>query len=149
VLDVKIPPGTNDGDVLRLRGRGQPGRNNGPAGDALIEIHVAPHAFFRREGQDVFMDLPVSLPEAVLGSRVNVPTPAGPVAMKLNPHVDTGTELRLRGRGVPAHGKQASGDLYVKLRVAIGPVDEKLEAFLKDWTQPGFNPRSQMEGEQK
>ncbi len=146
VLDVKIPPGTTDGDVLRLRGRGQPGRAGGPAGDALIEINVAPHAFFRREGQDMFMDLPVSLPEAVLGARVNVPTPAGPVAMKLNPHVDSGTELRLRGRGVPAHGKLPAGDLYVKLRIVIGPVDEKLETFLKDWRQPAFNPRRSMEG---
>jgi DnaJ-class molecular chaperone len=145
-LDVKIPAGTSDGDVLRLRGRGQPGRNGGPSGDALIEINVASHPFFRREGQDMFMDLPVSLSEAVLGARVTVPTPGGPVAMKLKPHVDTGTELRLRGRGVPAHGTLPAGELYVKLRVSIGPVDEKLEAFLKEWTQPEFDPRAEMGG---
>ena len=143
-LDVKIPAGTADGDVLRLRGRGQPGRNSGPPGDALIEINVASHPFFRREGQDIFMDLPVAMTEAVLGARVTVPTPGGPVAMKLRPHVDTGTELRLRGRGVPAHGKLAAGDLYVKLRVVIGPVDARLEAFLADWTQPEFDPRRGM-----
>ncbi len=148
VLDVKLPPGTADGDVLRLRGRGQPGRNGGPAGDALIEINVAAHPFFRREGQDIFMDLPVALTEAVMGARVTVPTPGGPVAMKLKPHVDTGTELRLRGRGVPAHGKLAVGDLYVKLKVVIGPVDARLEEFLTNWSQPEFNPRAGMGGEE-
>lgn len=146
VLDVKIPPGTSAGDVLRLRGRGQPGRAGGPAGDALIEIQVGTHPFYRREGQDLFMDLPVSLNEAVLGGRIEVPTPGGEVAMKLKPHVDTGTELRLRSRGVPAHGKLAAGDLYVKLRVAIGPVDERLEAFLKDWHQEDYDPRATMGG---
>lgn len=147
VLDVKIPPGTNDGDVLRLRGRGQPGRHGGTAGDALIEIHVAPHKIFRREGQDIHIELPVSLSEAVLGGKVNVPTPAGEVAMTLKPHADTGTEMRLRGRGVPEHGKRPAGDLYVKLRVVVGPVDGKLEAFLRDWKQPGFSPRAGMGAE--
>ena len=145
VLDVKIPPGTAEGDVLRLRGRGEPGHNQGSAGDALIEIHVAPHRFYRREGQDIFMDLPISLSEAVLGGRVNVPTPSSEVAMTLKPHMDTGKELRLRGRGVPAHGKLPAGDLYVKLRVSIGPVDGKLEEFLRGWTQPSFNPRADLE----
>jgi DnaJ-class molecular chaperone len=145
-LDVKIPPGTQEGDVLRLRGRGEPGHQGGPAGDALIEIHITPHRFFRREGQDIFLDLPVSLSEAVLGAKVNMPTPGGPVAMTLKPHADGGAELRLRGRGVPAHGKLPAGDLYVKLRVVIGPTDEKLETFLRTWTQPGFAPRAEMGG---
>jgi DnaJ-class molecular chaperone len=143
-LDVKIPSGTQEGDVLRLRGRGEPGHQGGPAGDALIEIHITPHRFYRREGQDIFLDLPISLNEAVLGAKVNVPTPRGPVAMTLKPHADGGTELRLRGRGVPAHGKLPAGDLYVKLRVVIGPTDEKLETFLHTWTQPGFAPRAGM-----
>jgi DnaJ-class molecular chaperone len=147
ILDVKIPPGTEDGDILRLRGRGGPGRNNGPAGDALIEIQVAPHRFFRREGDDIRLDLPVTVQEAVLGAKVNVPTPAGTVAMTLKPHSDTGTELRLRGRGVPAHAKKAAGDLYVKLQVVIGNVDEKFEAFLRGWTPETVNdPRRDMMG---
>lgn len=145
-LDVKIPPGTQEGDVLRLRGRGQPGSNGGPAGDALIEIHIVPHPFYRREGQDIFLDLPVSLSEAVLGAKVTVPTPRGPVAMTVKPHTDSGKELRLRGRGVPAHRNLPAGDLYVKLRVVIGPMDEKLENFLRTWTQPGFDPRAGMGG---
>ncbi len=144
-LDVKIPPGTADGDVLRLRGRGQKGRNAGPDGDALIEIRVGPHPFYRRDGQNIHMELPVSVREAVLGGQVNVPTPKGLVSMKLKPRVDTGTELRLRGRGVPAHGSAAAGDLYVKLRVVTGPVDDRLEAFMREWTQPEFDPRAAME----
>jgi DnaJ-class molecular chaperone len=130
--------------VLRLRGRGQPGRNNGPAGDALIEIHVSTHPLYTREGQDIRLELPVSMREAVLGAKVNVPTPAGMVAMTLKPHSDSGTELRLRGRGVPAHGTAPAGDLYVKLKITVGPADEKLEAFLKEWAQPGFDPRESM-----
>jgi len=141
-LDVKIPPGTADGDVLRLRGRGQPGRNGGPAGDALIEIHVTPHKLFRREGRNIHLELPISLKEAVLGAKVTVPTPAGDVVMTVKPHTESGTELRLRGRGVPAHGHHHAGDLHVKLRVAVGPADAALEEFLKGWDQPGFDPRA-------
>lgn len=147
VLDVKIPAGTENGDVLRLRGRGQPGRNNGPAGDALIEISVAPHRFFTREGQDIRLTLPVTIQEAVLGGKVTVPTPGGHVAMTLKPHSDSGAELRLKGRGVPAHGKHPAGDLYVRLQVMIGPVDEQLENFLREW-KPGHkhDPRRDMTG---
>jgi DnaJ-class molecular chaperone len=144
VLDVKIPPGTSDGDTLRLRGRGQPGRSGGPAGDALIEIRVAPHPFYQRDGQDIRFELPVTLHEAALGAKITIPTPAGPVAMTLKPGSDTGTELRLRGRGVPAHGALPAGDLYVKLRVQLGPADDKLTEFLRGWTAPDFNPRAAM-----
>ena len=133
--------------MLRLRGRGGPGRNNGPAGDALIEIDVAPHPFFVRDGRDIRLDLPIALREAVLGAKIAVPTPGGSVAMTVRPGADTGTELRLRGRGVPAHGGQPAGDLYVKLRVMIGPPDPALAAFLRDH-EPAqtVNPRAAMEG---
>lgn len=140
-LDVKIPPGTEDGDKLRLRGKGELGINNGPAGDALIEIRIAPHKFYKRIGNNIHMEVPISLKEAVLGAKVTIPTPAGNVAMTVKPGTETGTELRLRERGVPAHGKHQAGDLHVKLRVVIGPTDAKLQEFLKGWTQPNFNPR--------
>jgi DnaJ-class molecular chaperone len=137
-LDVKIPPGTADGDVLRLRGRGGPGHDGGPAGDALIEISVAPHACFKRDGQDVSLTLPVTLREAVLGEKIFVPTPAGPVAMSIKPGADTGTKMRLKGRGVPAHGSVAAGDLYVTLELHLGPPDPALEAYLRE--KPAAEP---------
>jgi DnaJ-class molecular chaperone len=141
-LDVKIPPGTKEGDVLRLRGRGQPGRNGGPQGDALIEINVAPHKFFRREDKNIHLELPISLKEAVLGAKVTVPTPSGEVVMTVKPHTESGIEMRLRGKGAPAHGHAHAGDLHVRLNVVVGPVDAALEEFLRGWEQPGFNPRA-------
>ncbi len=144
-LDVKIPPGTEDGQTLRLRGRGEPGRNNGPAGDALISIKLTLHPFYTRDGQTIRLELPITLQEAVLGGKITVPTPAGPVAMTIKPGTDTGTELRLKGRGVPAHGNQQAGDLHVKLRVQIGQPDAALEAFLRDWQPEQKNtPRAAM-----
>jgi DnaJ-class molecular chaperone len=147
-LDVKIPPGTQDGSILRLRGRGAPGRNGGPPGDALIEIHILPHNVYTRDGQDIYLDLPVSISEAVLGAKVTVPTPAGPVAMTIKPHSDTGTKLRLPGRGVPAHGTLPAGALYVTLRLVLGTVDTALEAFLQNWKPAAqTNPRAGMEAQ--
>jgi DnaJ-class molecular chaperone len=145
-LDVKIPPGTTDGQVLRLRGQGRAGLNGGTDGDALIEIQIAPHKFFTRDGQDIRLVLPVTLSEAVLGGLVEVPTPGGPVRMRVPPHSDSGTELRLRGRGVSAHRGRAAGDLYATLRVVLGTPDAALEAFLGTWKQERpANPRQGME----
>ncbi len=145
-LDVKIPPGTTDGQVLRLREQGGAGWNGGPAGDALIEIRVTPHKFFKRDGQDLRLELPVTLPEAVLGGPVEVMTPGGPVRMRIPAGSDSGTELRLRGRGIPAFGSRPAGDLYATLRVVVGKPDAALEAFLRDWKpKHAANPRQGME----
>jgi len=132
-LDVAIPPGLTDGQVLRLRGQGGAGLGGGPAGDALIEVHVAPDPNFSREGSDIHLTLPVSLAEAVLGARLPVPTVAGEVTMTVPKHSDTGTKLRLRGRGVAAHGGRTAGDQIVTLQVVIGEPDDALEAFVRDW----------------
>lgn len=142
-LDVKVPPGTQPGQVLRLRGRGGRGLNGGPDGDALIEIDVAPHPLFTRDGQTIRMELPVSLKEAVLGARIGVPTPGGDVTLTIPQHADSGQVLRLRGRGVPAHDGLPAGDLLVTLRVVVGPPDAALEAFLRDWTPPAHDPRKE------
>ena len=144
-LDVKIPPGTSDGQVLRLRNQGGAGWNDGPAGDALIEIRVTPHPFFKRDGQDIRLELPVTLQEAVLGGPVEVATPGGPVRMRIPAGSDSGAELRLRGRGVPALGTRVAGDLYATLRVVLGKPDPALEAFLRDWKpEHPANPRHAM-----
>lgn len=146
VLDVRIPPGTVDGQTLRLRGQGGRGTDGGPNGDALIDIHVRPHRFFTRDGRDIRLDLPVSLSEAVLGGPVEVPTPQGKVRMQIPKGSDSGTKLRLRGRGVAAHGKMAAGDLYATLRVVIGKPDAALEEFLRNWKpETASDPRSTME----
>ncbi len=133
-LDVRIPPGIETGQTLRLKGQGAAGLNGGPAGDALIEIEVRPHRIFTRDGDTIHVDLPVTLKEAVLGARITVPTPAGEVSMAVPPRSDTGTRLRLRGRGVAAHGGHAAGDLYVTLRVTLADADPALEEFLRGWT---------------
>jgi DnaJ-class molecular chaperone len=140
VLDVKIPAGSQTGDTLRLRGQGPGG------GDALIEITVTPHRFFTRDGNDIRVTLPVSLSEAVLGGTVDTPTPAGRVRLRIPPDSDTGTELRLRGRGVSALGATPAGDLYVTLRVQIGKADQALQDFLKGWSKAQkTDPREGME----
>ena len=132
-LDVRVPPGMEDGQTLRLRGQGGEGVNGGPAGDALITVKIYPHTIFRREGDDVHVELPVTLKEAVLGGRVTIPTVAGAVAMTIPRRSDAGTVLRLRGRGVPAHGGKPAGDQLVTLKIVLPDVDDALEAFLRDW----------------
>src|SRR6185312_9858560 len=98
------------GQILRLEGQGSPGFNGGPPGDALIEIKVAAHPFFRRDGDDIHMELPVTLGEAVLGGKVTVPTPSGAVTMNIPANSNTGRVLRLKGKGVAGRG-----DEYVTL----------------------------------
>ena len=133
VLDVTIPPGTRDGQVLRLRGKGRPGIGGGPAGDALIEIEVRPHHIFTRKGDDIHVELPISLREAVLGGKVSVPTPSGAVTMTVPKWSNTGTVLRLKGQGVPKRGG-GRGDEYVALKVMLPErPDPELEKFVSQW----------------
>ncbi len=133
-LDIRVPAGFEDGQTLRLRGQGGEGHNGGPAGDALIEIRVRPHKLFRREGNDILLDLPISLKEAVLGGRITVPTPTGAVTMTVPKRSDTGTVLRLRGRGVPAHEGRPAGDEKVTLKIVVSDADAALEDFLRAWS---------------
>lgn len=128
-LDVVIPPGMEDGHVLRLRGQGERGGEGMPAGDALVEITVAPDPRFRREGDDIVLTLPVTLKEAVLGASVEVSTVKGRVRVTIPPGSGDGTRLRLRGRGV------RQGHQFVELHVAVPPADEpELTEFLAGWT---------------
>lgn len=139
-LDVTIPPGLRDGHVLRLKGQGRRGAN-GSVGDALVEVSVAPHRFFRREGDDVVMDLPITVQEAVLGATVEVPTVKGKVRLAIPAGSGTGTRLRLKGRGI------AGGNQYVVLTPVLPPgEDPELAALLRDWkpSKP-FNPRAGLE----
>jgi DnaJ-class molecular chaperone len=129
-IKVVIPPGTSDRQILRLRGKGQSGLNGGPAGDALIEIEVHPHRMFTRKGNDIYVDLPVSLTEAVLGGKIKAPTPTGEVTLTIPKGANTGTVLRLKGKGVPG----SHGDQYVILKVMLPEKpDPELEKFVANW----------------
>jgi len=144
-LDVTIPSGIQEGQILRLRGKGMPSAGEGEAGDALVEISILPHRFFTRLGDDIHLDLPVTLAEAFLGASIKVPTPTGPVMLKVPKGSNTGSVLRLKGKGVPRRGGQ--GDELVKLKVMLpsGP-DPKLETFLATWTAlNGYEPRKDMQ----
>ena len=143
-LDVTIPPGIEDGQVLRLRGKGGPGFGGGAAGDALIEVHVEAHPLFRRDGDNILLELPISLAEAVLGARVSVPTVTGPVTMTIPKGSDTGRQLRLRGKGIQK--KKNPGDEIVTLKVFIGDSsDPELAEFLEKWgPRHPFDPRQGM-----
>jgi DnaJ-class molecular chaperone len=137
-LDVTIPAGLEDGQVLRLKGQGDPGMGGGAAGDALVEVKVAPHAAFKREGDDLRLEWPVSLAEAVLGGKVEVPTATGRVALSVPKGANTGTTLRLKGKGVG--GK---GDQYVTLKVVLPEtLDPELEKFVREWSaKHPYTPR--------
>jgi len=131
-IEVAIPPGAQDGQVLRLKGQGAQGRG-GAAGDALIELVLRPHPVFRREGADLHMDLPVTVPDAVLGAKVEVPTPEGGVTLTVPKGSNTGKTLRLKGRGATADGGRR-GDLLVRLEVVLPDApDPALERFCEEW----------------
>jgi len=132
-LRVKIPVGADDGTRIRLAGQGDAGVLGGPPGDLYLTLHVRPHAFLERKGSDLWLDLPVTLPELVLGASIEVPTPDGPVTMKVPARSASGRVLRLRGKGVPKLGGAARGDLYVRLVGELpDPEDPRLEAIAKD-----------------
>jgi DnaJ-class molecular chaperone len=143
-LDVTIPEGLVDGQVLRLKGKGIPGAGGGGPGDALIDVEVVPDARFAREGDDMVYEAPISLTEAVLGGRIRVPTPTEDVTLTVPPESNGGTTLRLKGKGAPRRGG-GRGDLRVRLRIVLPkPVDAELKTFVADWTAgKGFDPREE------
>ncbi len=141
-LKVRIPQGAADGSRVRIAGQGAPSMNGGPPGDLLLDIHVEPHKFFRREGDDLHLDLPISVVEAIRGAKVKVPTIDGSVALKVSPGTQSGSSARLRGKGVTRKGK--TGDLYVHYQVHVptkaSPEVEALLAALEK--APTEDPRA-------
>ncbi|HEY2708024.1 MAG TPA: J domain-containing protein [Caulobacteraceae bacterium] len=139
-LDVQIPKGATDGQVLRLKGQGSPGRAG--AGDALIELAIRPHSIFKREGDNLTMDLPVSAPDAILGGKVEAPTPEGPVTLSIPAGSNSGSTLRLKGRGMsgPRGGR---GDLMARIVVTLPDhPDEELKRFAETWrAERPYSPR--------
>lgn len=136
-LKVKIPAGVQTDAVLRLKGQGELGYGN-KAGDALIKIKVQSDPLYSRDGNNVIMILPITLKEAVLGTKLTIPTPSGSVIMKIPPYVSSGETLRLKGKGVT--GK---GDLLVKLNIILPKKpDTALSDFINNWSDPTSRPRS-------
>lgn len=147
-LDISVPVGLRDGQVLRLRGKGRPGIGGGEPGDAFVEIHVAPHPHFTRSGNDILLELPVALHEAVLGGKIRVPTTGGAVTMSIPAGSNSGDTLRLKGKGIPAAGGGAPGDQLVTLRVMLpDKPDPELAKFLAEWAKTNaYDPRRGLGG---
>jgi len=128
LVNVTIPAGTKDGAQLRLKGQGQAGANGGTNGDALIEINVNPHKFFTRKGDNIHVDVPIRVDEAVLGGSITVPTLTGKVSVKVPAGATTGTTLRLRGKGAK------TGDQFVHLMVHTPKdPDKDFKEFIQKW----------------
>ncbi len=143
-IEVKIPPGVRDGSKVRVRGKGRPGP--GGPGDLFIVTRVREHPYFRREGADIHMDLPVSITEAALGAEVTVPTIDGHAVVKIPPGASSGTRLRLRGRGAADPKAGGRGDQYVVLRIALPPnLSEEGRKLLEQFasTDP-YDPRKKV-----
>ena len=136
-LDLTIPEGIDEGQQMRLKGQGAKGLN-GQAGDALVEVHIRPHASFTRDGNDIRMEVPVGIHESALGSRISVATVHGPVEVTVPKGASTGATLRLKGKGIKG------GDQFVKLRLVMPPkVDPDLERALGEWAKThGYDPRA-------
>ncbi|ALV25758.1 DnaJ C-terminal domain-containing protein [Pannonibacter phragmitetus] len=134
-IDMKIPAGTVEGDKIRLRGQGQPGVNGGPAGDAVIEIRLKPHKLFAVRGNDLHLDLPLALYEAVLGAKVRTPLLDGAAYLTIPPGSSSGKTMRLKGKGLPTKNG-GHGDLLVRLEIVLPPhADEELETLMKAWRE--------------
>lgn len=135
-IDVNIPPGTRDQTRLRLKGQGLPGLGGAGAGDAIVEVQVDNHPLFTRKDDDIHIEVPVTLPEAVLGAAIKVPTLDGQVAVKVPAGANSGTILRLKGKGIPNPDRKVTGDQYVKLVVMLpDKPDAELTSFIEKWSK--------------
>ena len=141
-VELSIPAGTESGRKMRLKGQGYPGLQEGSAGDCIVEIQVDPHPYFTTKGSDIYLDLPVTLYEAVLGATVQSPTLESPVEIKIPKGSNTGTTLRLRGKGIP-DPQGVRGDQYVKLKIVLpDAADDQLVKFTEKWAKDhAYDPR--------
>ena len=145
-LDVAVPAGIEEGRSIRLRGQGHSGHRGSPPGDVIVTIRYAPHPLFKVEGRDLRLDLPITLYEAILGARVRAPTLGGEVEVSIAAGTSGGRVLRLRGKGLPAVGEQAAGDLLATLRIVLpNETDGELDALMRKLRdRKPYDPRSGM-----
>jgi curved DNA-binding protein len=141
---VQIPPGTTEGQRLRLTGQGEAAMGSGRAGDLYLEVHIRPHRLYQLDGRDVTLTLPIAPWEAALGATVPVPTPGGQVELRIPAGSQTGQKMRLRGRGLPGN---PAGDEYVVLKTVVPPAStpEAQELYERMKNELGFNPRANLE----
>jgi molecular chaperone DnaJ/curved DNA-binding protein len=146
---VKIPAGIDDGKKIRLRGKGETSAGGGTPGDLLLTIHIAPHPHFTRKGNDLTVKVPVTLAEAALGAKVDVPTPRGTISLRVPPGTSSGTKLRAKGRGVvPKTGDP--GDLFAEIDIYIPKqIDESAAALVKQLDQQFAAQQSNIRAELK
>lgn len=143
-LAVKIPAGVDTGSVIRLAGQGGPGRNGGPPGDLLLTVEVQPHRYFRREGSDLLLDVPITPSEAVLGAKVDVPTLSeGTVVLTIPPGTSSGMKLRLRGKGVIDPQTKQPGDQYLVIRIVVPrEASEEVRSLYRQLAPQESSPRA-------
>jgi DnaJ-class molecular chaperone len=118
-LKIRIPAGVATGSKIRLSGQGAPGTAGGPSGDLFARIRVRPHPVFRRDGRDIRMEASIGVSEAILGTEFQIPTLDGQVLLRVPPGTDSGSKLRLQGKGIPAANGTGPGDLYVEIRIRV------------------------------
>ncbi len=136
---VKVPPGVTNGSKIKVPAKGGAGRRGGPPGDLYIVTKVKPHDYFRRKGDDISLDLPVSLGEAMLGASIKVPTLTGKTTVKIPPGTQGGSKLRLKGRGVASLKGKAKGNMFLEIHIALPQsLDEKSEELLEQFEK--INP---------
>lgn len=140
-MQVKVPAGIRDGQQIRLKGQGFSGQAGGPAGDAHVAVHIAPHPTFKLEGDDLRVEVPLALYEAVLGGKVRVPTLGGAVELAIPPNTSCGRTFRLKGKGFP--GRTSAGDLFATVKIVLPPTrDPDLEALMEKWrAEKPYDPR--------
>ena len=140
-IGVRIPPGIDDGEKLRVKGKGRPGVGGGPAGDLILTVHVGGHPYFRRDGLDLLVDVPITIAEAVFGAKVEVPLLKGSVEIVVPPGASSGQKLRVRGQGL-TDGSGRSGDFYAVVQVvAEGDLSERARKLLREVEPELKNPR--------
>ena len=143
LISVRIPAGVDNGSKVRVPGRGNTGRNGGPPGDLFIIIEVAPHPFFRREGATISIKVPITVPEATLGAKVEVPTLWGKTTIRLPPGTKSGQKFRIKDQGAPLAGRKSRGDEYAEVYIVPPPFDnQRIREMMKELEQiSGPNPR--------
>jgi len=146
LISVRIPPGVNNGSKVRIAGKGNTGFKGGPSGDLFISIEVEPHKFFKREGANIQINVPITVPEATLGAKIDVPTIYGKTVIRIPPGTKSGQKFRLRNKGAPIPGKKVKGDQFVEVTIIPPPFnDEKIRELMKELQEISpENPREKL-----